>query len=91
MACFGVLLITLGLPLLIGFFVGFGLIAAAMFISGSVNSFIDLPAMFIVFGGTLAAAYYFKDIAQIEAALKYIELDGRPGVKDVTDELVSKL
>ena len=40
--------------------------------------------------GTLASAYYFKDLAK-DGALKYIELDGRPSVKDVTDELVSKL
>jgi adenylate kinase len=41
--------------------------------------------------GTLAAAYYFKDKSGEEGAVKYIELDGKPGVKDVTAELVSKL
>jgi adenylate kinase len=41
--------------------------------------------------GTLAAAYYFKDKSDAEGAVKYIELDGKPGVKDVTAELVSKL
>ena len=41
--------------------------------------------------GTLAAAYYFKDTSGKEGAVKYIELDGKPGVKDVTAELVSKL
>ena len=41
--------------------------------------------------GTLAAAYYFKDKSVEEGAVKYIELDGKPGVKDVTAELVSKL
>ena len=41
--------------------------------------------------GTLAAAYYFKDASGKEGAVKYIELDGKPGVKDVTAELVSKL
>lgn len=41
--------------------------------------------------GTLASAYYFKDKAEKDSSLKYIILDGRPGVKDVTDELVSKL
>ena len=40
--------------------------------------------------GTLAAAYYFKDKSGEEEAVKYIELDGKPGVKDVTAELVSK-
>jgi adenylate kinase len=40
--------------------------------------------------GTLAAAYYFKDIAD-KGDVKYIELDGKPGVKEVTAELVSKL
>lgn len=38
---------------LIGFAVGFGLVAAAMFVSGSPESFVDLPALFIVLGGTL--------------------------------------
>jgi adenylate kinase len=41
--------------------------------------------------GTLASAYYFKDLAAKEDSIKYIILDGSPGVKDVTDELVSKL
>jgi adenylate kinase len=41
--------------------------------------------------GTLASAYYFKNIAEKEGKMKYIELDGAPSVKDVTDELVSKL
>ena len=41
--------------------------------------------------GTLASAYYFKDLAAKGGKMKYIELDGKPGVKAVTDELVSKL
>lgn len=41
--------------------------------------------------GTLASAYYFKDQAAKGAGLKYITLDGTPGVKEVTSELVSKL
>lgn len=41
--------------------------------------------------GTLAAAYYFKALAAGSSDIKYIELDGTPGVKDVTAELVSKL
>ena len=41
--------------------------------------------------GTLASAYYFKDIAAQQGAMKYITLDGKPSVKDVTAELVSKL
>jgi len=41
--------------------------------------------------GTLAAAYYFKDIAEKNEKIKYIILDGAPGVKEVTAELMSKL
>ena len=41
--------------------------------------------------GTLASAYYFKDIAAKEGSIKYIILDGAPSVKEVTTELVSKL
>ncbi|OEU60451.1 MAG: adenylate kinase [Desulfobacterales bacterium PC51MH44] len=41
--------------------------------------------------GTLASAYYFKDLAAKEGSIKYITLDGKPSVKEVTTELVSKL
>lgn len=41
--------------------------------------------------GTIAASYYFKDIAEKAGSVKYITLDGAPSVKDVTAELVSKL
>ena len=41
--------------------------------------------------GTLASAYYFKDLAGKEGSIKYITLDGAPSVKEVTTELVSKL
>ena len=41
--------------------------------------------------GTLASAYYFKELAEKEGSIKYITLDGKPGVKEVTNELVSKI
>jgi len=41
--------------------------------------------------GTLASAYYFRDLAAESDGLKYITLDGEPSVKDVTAELLSKL
>lgn len=41
--------------------------------------------------GTLAAAYYFRDIAKNNAAMKYVTLDGKASVTEVTDELISKL
>ena len=41
--------------------------------------------------GTLASAYYFKDLAEKAGGMKYITLDGGPSVKEVTAELVSKL
>ncbi|MGA8180081.1 MAG: nucleoside monophosphate kinase, partial [Desulfobacterales bacterium] len=41
--------------------------------------------------GTLASAYYFKDLCAKGGSIKYITLDGKPSVKEVTDELVSKL
>ncbi|ETR71525.1 MAG: adenylate kinase [Candidatus Magnetoglobus multicellularis str. Araruama] len=37
--------------------------------------------------GTLAAAYYFKNKGDV----KYVTLDGKPGVKEVSEELLSKL
>ena len=41
--------------------------------------------------GTLASAYYFRDLAEKEEGLRYITLNGEPRVKIVTDELLSKL
>ncbi|MGB5156522.1 adenylate kinase [Desulfobacterium sp. N47] len=41
--------------------------------------------------GTLASAYYFRDIAKNTNTLKYIPLDGTPGVKEVQADLLSKL
>lgn len=41
--------------------------------------------------GTLAAAYYFKSLAENDTSIKYITLAGEKDLKSVTDELVSKL
>jgi len=41
--------------------------------------------------GTLAAAYYFKDVAAKSDVTKYLTLAGEKDMKSVTDELVSKL
>jgi len=41
--------------------------------------------------GTLAAAYYFKDLAEKEGKIKYVTLDGAPSVTAVTEELMSKI
>ncbi|MDL2269923.1 adenylate kinase [Desulfosarcina sp. OttesenSCG-928-A07] len=41
--------------------------------------------------GTLASAYYFRDLAAKGGNMKYITLDGTPGVKEVTAELIAKL
>jgi len=41
--------------------------------------------------GTLAAAYYFKDLAQKDGGIQYITLDGRPGVREVTENLIARL
>lgn len=41
--------------------------------------------------GTLASAYYFKALAEADGSITYITLDGKPGVKEVAAELVSKL
>jgi adenylate kinase len=41
--------------------------------------------------GTLASACYFKRQAEAGAPIRYLTLDGRPSVKDVSAELVAKL
>ena len=41
--------------------------------------------------GTLASAYYFRDLAAGGENIRYITLKGEPGVKEVTAELLAKL
>jgi adenylate kinase len=41
--------------------------------------------------GTLASSYYFKDLAEKEGKVKYVTIDGAPGVQEVTAELMEKL
>ncbi|MCP4023983.1 MAG: adenylate kinase [Desulfobacteraceae bacterium] len=41
--------------------------------------------------GTLASAYYFKDLTQKDDSIKYITLAGEKDLQSVTDELISKL
>ncbi len=41
--------------------------------------------------GTLAAVNHFKEKAKKGAGFKIVELDGRPGVKEVSQELMKKL
>jgi len=41
--------------------------------------------------GTLASAYYFKELAEKTGKPRYITLDGTPSVKEVAAELVAKL
>lgn len=41
--------------------------------------------------GTLASAYYFRDLTQKDASIKYITLQGEKDLKSVTDELLSKI
>lgn len=40
--------------------------------------------------GTLAAAYYFKDLAA-EGRTRYIELDGEGGIEEIKEQLLSRL
>jgi adenylate kinase len=41
--------------------------------------------------GTLASVLYFKKLASGGDSVKIVELDGKPGLKDVSEELMSKL
>ncbi len=41
--------------------------------------------------GTLAASYYYKDLADKDADIKYFTLAGEKDLNSVTDELISKL
>jgi len=41
--------------------------------------------------GTLASAYYFRDLAKNDSSIKYITLEGKNALNAVTDELLSKL
>ena len=41
--------------------------------------------------GTMASAYYFRDLAENDDSMKYITLEGKAALPDVTAELVSKI
>ncbi len=41
--------------------------------------------------GTLASAYYYKDVAQKDDGVKYLTLAGERALPEVTEELISKL
>jgi adenylate kinase len=41
--------------------------------------------------GTLASAYYFKDLSEKTGETKYITIDGSKSLNEVTDELMAKL
>ena len=41
--------------------------------------------------GTLASAYFYKDVAAKDDSIKYITLAGEKALPEVTDELISKL
>jgi len=41
--------------------------------------------------GTLAASYYFRNLAKKDASIKYITLAGEKDLNSVTNELISKL
>ncbi len=41
--------------------------------------------------GTLASAYYFRDLAEKDDSMKYVTLQGEKDLKSVTDELLSKV
>ncbi|MEA1968491.1 MAG: adenylate kinase [Thermodesulfobacteriota bacterium] len=41
--------------------------------------------------GTLAASYYFRDLAKEDDSMKYLTLAGEKDLKSVTEELISKL
>ncbi len=59
----------------IGLLAGFALVVAAMFWGGSPSSFVDGPAMLIVFGGTFAvtlASFSLTDMALAAAAIGQI-------------------
>ena len=50
---------------IIGLISGFGLILSAMIIGGSPGSFVDVPAMFIVLGGTFAITMICFSISEV--------------------------
>ena len=41
--------------------------------------------------GTMAAVNFYKELSKKNSVPKIIELDGRPGVKEVSEDLISKL
>lgn len=60
---------TLDLATLLGLLAAFGLIVAAIVLGGSPGSFINLPAIFIVIGGTLAVTTICFSINEVSKTL----------------------
>lgn len=60
---------TLDLATLLGLLAAFGLIVAAIILGGSPGSFINLPAIFIVIGGTLAVTTICFSINEVSKTL----------------------
>ncbi len=60
-------------PTILGLLIAFCLIGAALVFGGSISSFFNVPAMFIVIGGTIAVtsiAYRSEDLAKAWSILK---------------------
>lgn len=57
---------------LVGIVAGFGLIVVGITLSGDVISFIDLPSVMIVFGGTFASTIISFPLKQIKTLIKVV-------------------
>ena len=55
---------------LLGIFTGFGLLAGAILLDGSLSAFWQLSGFLIVFGGTLAATLIMESMANVVGSLK---------------------
>ncbi len=75
----------------IGIISGISLIVAAIFMGGGVDSFINLPGMMIVFGGTLAATlttFQMKDVFSAIKAAAFVFSEEKKDPNDMVSTMV---
>ena len=76
---------------LIGFLIGFGMVISPIVLSGMVETFIDMPSLVIVCGGTLAsifATFPFEEVVQSIKSAGKVLFGRRKDYKELIDTMV---
>jgi len=79
------------LATLIGLLAGFGLVFSAIFLGGSLSSFIDIPAVLIVIGGTFGItmiSYSLREILSAQGVILKTIFHSLPDAGDAAEESI---